>query len=280
MNSKLKSAIKSKDGWWASIFAGPCANRLLEPICEIPWISPNLITVCSLLIGLAAGFCFAKGDYGSLLCGAILVQVSFVVDCMDGQLARYRQQFSLIGAWLDRISDRVKDFWYFFSLAFGFYSMHPKIFYYGLHGLSNFLGLILGTKIFFLPDSLQFILMQESEMPSWIIWPLAMFANFAVFLIDYYVNQDMKLSPREASLDSNSHSKSSFKILRGIFRFGLDVYQGCPILRFNIGEQALLISIFAACGAVYHLFCVFVLLGAFYIIYWPFAKFYGFGPSK
>ena len=125
--NKLRSAIKQKDGWWASIFSGPLANRFLEPICDIPWISPNLITISSFFIGLTAAWCFAVGDYAHLLCGAVLVQLSFIVDCMDGQLARYRQQFSKLGAWLDRVSDRVKDFAFFFSLALGFFCNHNKV---------------------------------------------------------------------------------------------------------------------------------------------------------
>ncbi|MCE2928526.1 MAG: CDP-alcohol phosphatidyltransferase family protein [Candidatus Caenarcaniphilales bacterium] len=288
MNAKLRDAIKKKDGWWATLFSGPLANILLRPICDISWITPNLITVSSLGIGILAGLCFAQGKYSFLVIGAFLVQLSFVVDCMDGQLARYRQQFSKLGAWLDRISDRVKDFWYFFTLAWGFYSIHPQVFFLGPKNLSDFLAFVLGPKVFQLPAFLSMCLMKQSEISSWIIWPLAMIAMFSVFLIDYYVNQDMKL---EAAPDSHAptglamtEAKQSpsfaLNLIKSFFKFGLNVYKSVPILRFNIGEQALLISIFCLLNSVYHLMCVFALLGTFYLFYWPVAKYFGFSPEK
>ncbi len=285
--AKLRNAIKKKDGWWASIFSGPLANRLLEPVCDIAWITPNLITLTSLFIGIIAAFCFAQGEYFYLLAGGILVQFSFIVDCMDGQLARYRQQFSKLGAWLDRVSDRLKDFIYFFSLAWGFYKIHKDVFYIGWDFVNWLLEQFLTAReIFLLPVDLQAILMTKIDFPAWIIWPLAMIAMFTVLLIDYYVNQDMKLEGvvREdnASLraDSARHGSLAMTILKNFLRFGLLVYRSIPILRFNIGEQVLLISIFTALNSVFALMLVFAGLGTFYIIYWPIAKYYGFTDAK
>ncbi len=312
--SKLRSAIKTKDGWWASIFAGPLANRFLEPICDIAWISPNLITVTSLFVGVLAACCFAQGHYSYLFAGALLVQLSFVVDCMDGQLARYRQQFSNLGAWLDRVSDRVKDFLYFFALAWGFFHKHSVEFQYTLSGLNHLLGLCLSPRqIFLLPEKIQSFLMQSYILPSWIIWPIAMIAMFTVFLIDYYVNQNMQLNPsvnlhllRYASSSESSLTEESTAALQNsqalhledfrtdsdkknprvknpifaIFHIGLAIYQKIPILRFNIGEQALLISVFALLNAVFSLILFFAVLGSFYCIYWPIAKYYGLTPEK
>jgi archaetidylinositol phosphate synthase len=247
--AKLRSAIKKKDGWWASIFSGPLANRLLEPICEIKWISPNLITISSLIVGLIASYFFYRGSHLDLIIGAFLVQLSFVVDCMDGQLARYRQQFSKLGAWLDRIADRVKDFFYFFSLAIGYY----------LHG---------------------------AESQAWTVFPIAMIAMFSVFLIDYYVNQDMKLEPelplQEASSEGEDKSVRAKRSnpLHLILKLGLKVYQAVPVLRFNIGEQALLLSLFTAFNQVYIGISFFAALGVFYCFYWPVAKLYGFTSEK
>jgi len=280
--SKLKDAIKKKDGWWASLFAGPFANKLLYPIADINWITPNHITIFSLFVGLVAAFCFAQGSYRFLVIGAILVQLSFVIDCMDGQLARYRQQFSKLGAWLDRISDRVKDFLYIFSLAWGFQATNPEVFFLGMKNLSDLFAYIYGAQCFRWPVDLQVLLMRNAEFPTWIIWPTAMLALFAVFLIDYYVNQDMKLETRVSSNENpttpvNSPAKS---FVKKFFNFGLKVYEAIPILRFNIGEQAFLISFFCLINSVFPLLCAFAGLGLFYCLYWPLAKYYGFAPSK
>ncbi len=44
---------------------------------------------------------------------------AFVLDCVDGQLARYTRQFSKLGAWLDSIFDRTKEYVVFAGLAIG-----------------------------------------------------------------------------------------------------------------------------------------------------------------
>lgn len=290
--ARLRQSIKAKDGWWASIFSGPLANRLLEPIADIQAITPNHITIFSLFIGLVAAYFFAQGNHTSLIIGAVLVQLSFVIDCMDGQLARYRQQFSNLGAWLDRISDRVKDFVYFFALAWGFFHQNSNVFYIDISGIGNLLANILGQEVFLLPADFQVVLMQSIAVPSWFIWPLAMFASFTIFLIDYYVNQDMKLAViarHEVSKQSSQETQPgllrrlsllAMTILRQVLQFGIKVYNAIPILRFNIGEQALLITIFTACNAVFFLNCFFALLGGFYCIYWPITKLQGISPSK
>ena len=290
--TKLRSCIKDKDGWWASKFSGPLANRFLEPICEIPWLTPNQLTLTSLFIGFIACAYFFKGDLVSLVIGGILVQLSFIVDCMDGQFARYSKKFSAMGAWLDRISDRIKDFAYFFSLAFGFFKMHPDHFEYGITPLVNFISNFISPEQYFSIDPLiHVITMQSLEIASWIVFPVAMIAMFTVFLIDYYVNQDMKFPIRNPEEQSDEDSVVSLPgaqqrgnpflgFLKPILKFGLQVYKAIPILRFNIGEQALLITIFCLLNSVFSLLCFFAVLGSFYVIYWPFAKYFGFTELK
>ena len=45
-----------------------------------------------------------------MVAGAVLLQLAFTFDCVDGQLARYTRQFSKLGAWLDSIFDRTKEY--------------------------------------------------------------------------------------------------------------------------------------------------------------------------
>jgi hypothetical protein len=51
--------------------------------------------------------------------GALLLQVAFMFDCVDGQLARYTRRFSRFGAWLDSTFDRLKDWVVYAGLAIG-----------------------------------------------------------------------------------------------------------------------------------------------------------------
>jgi hypothetical protein len=269
---KLKAAIKKIDGWWASIFSGPVANYLLRYIADINWISPNHVTLFALFLGILASVCFVIASPLFMILGALLVQLSFIVDCMDGQLARYRQQFSVLGAWLDRIADRVKDFLYFFSLALGFFLKHRD-----LKDLSNISGSSMANHIDYHIGGLNI------SFESWLVWPIAMVALFTILLIDYYVNQDMKLAPAVVSLpvnNSNSESRPALSPIMLVLSFGKQVYQRVPILRFNIGEQALLITIFTAFNAVFLMLIFFATLGTFYVFYWPVARLKGFATRK
>lgn len=49
----------------------------------------------------------------------LLLLFSFVLDCTDGQLARYSLQYSTMGAWLDATFDRAKEYAYYAGLALG-----------------------------------------------------------------------------------------------------------------------------------------------------------------
>lgn len=115
---RLKMANRAVDGFF-SIFV---LRRLSKPLT---WLAvkigatPNQVTILSFAIGLLAAYYFAQGDFWSVLLGAVLLQLSIVVDCVDGELARYTRQFSELGAWLDAITDRVKEYVVFLGLAYG-----------------------------------------------------------------------------------------------------------------------------------------------------------------
>jgi hypothetical protein len=68
-------------------------------------------------VAAAAGF--ATGERWGLIAGAVLLQVAFTLDCVDGQLARYTRTFSTFGAWLDSVFDRGKEYVVYAGLAIG-----------------------------------------------------------------------------------------------------------------------------------------------------------------
>jgi len=118
--SRLKSAIKTRDAWWARLIIGPLANRVVARLADTR-ISPNQVTLTSLGVGVVAAALFADGRWPSLAAGGLLVQLSFLLDCVDGQLARYRASSNLFGSILDRVCDRLKLFAVVFGLSVGLY---------------------------------------------------------------------------------------------------------------------------------------------------------------
>ena len=73
----------------------------------------------SIAVGVLAAAGFANGERWGMVAGAVLLYFAFVLDCVDGQLARYTRQFSKLGAWLDSIFDRTKEYVVFAGLAIG-----------------------------------------------------------------------------------------------------------------------------------------------------------------
>jgi phosphatidylglycerophosphate synthase len=117
---RLKLANRANDGFF-SVYVLRRFSKLLTWVAVKIGATPNQVTTASFAIGLFAAFLFAQGDFWSILLGAILLQVSIIVDCVDGELARYTRKFSELGAWLDAITDRVKEYAVFLGLAYGAY---------------------------------------------------------------------------------------------------------------------------------------------------------------
>ncbi|MFN7970757.1 MAG: CDP-alcohol phosphatidyltransferase family protein [Acidobacteriota bacterium] len=70
-------------------------------------VTPNHITLASFALGLLAVGAIATGSYGLAVLGAALLQVSAMVDCADGELARLKYLESPFGAKLDIALDNV-----------------------------------------------------------------------------------------------------------------------------------------------------------------------------
>ncbi|MFF7548873.1 DUF5941 domain-containing protein [Streptomyces canus] len=115
---RLKSAVKSRDGFFTTHFISPY-SRYLARWCARRGLTPNQVTTASLITALIAAACAATGTRGGFIAAGVLLIASFVLDCTDGQLARYSLQYSTLGAWLDATFDRAKEYAYYAGLALG-----------------------------------------------------------------------------------------------------------------------------------------------------------------
>lgn len=116
--ARLDSAVKPVDGFFATFLVTPYSKHVARWAAE-RGVTPNQVTVTSLAVGLVAAVCCALGSRPALVAGALLLQLSFTLDCIDGQIARYTRRFSALGAWLDSVSDRVKEYAVYAGLAVG-----------------------------------------------------------------------------------------------------------------------------------------------------------------
>lgn len=115
---RLKSAVKSRDGFFTTHFISPY-SRYIARWCARRGLTPNQVTTASLLTALIAAGSAATGTRGGYIVAGVLLLCSFVLDCVDGQIARYALQYSTLGAWLDATFDRAKEYAYYAGLALG-----------------------------------------------------------------------------------------------------------------------------------------------------------------
>lgn len=115
---RLRSAVKARDGFFTTYCISPY-SRYLARWCARRGLTPNQVTTASLLVALIAAGCAATGTRGGFVAAGLLLLFSFVLDCTDGQLARYSLQYSTLGAWLDATFDRAKEYAYYAGLALG-----------------------------------------------------------------------------------------------------------------------------------------------------------------
>jgi phosphatidylglycerophosphate synthase len=81
-------------------------------------ITPNQVTFLSVVVaaGAAAMFALVPG-YPALVSAALIFELSFVLDCADGQLARLRKTASPLGHLLDFLMDELKAMFIFGAVA-------------------------------------------------------------------------------------------------------------------------------------------------------------------
>jgi phosphatidylglycerophosphate synthase len=90
------------------LLVDPLAGRLVRLAAGRRWVTPDLLTGLAFLLGLAAAGAFLLAGPGWLVAGAALYYTGFVVDCMDGKIARLRAGGSVVGSWIDFVLDRLR----------------------------------------------------------------------------------------------------------------------------------------------------------------------------
>ncbi len=88
-------------------WAGRLWGRKLSPyatwiFARLGW-SPNAVTVAFIGCGIAAGVAVAFGGLATAIVAALLIQLYLVLDCSDGELARWQNRTSAAGVYLDGI---------------------------------------------------------------------------------------------------------------------------------------------------------------------------------
>ncbi|MFF2407073.1 CDP-alcohol phosphatidyltransferase family protein [Streptomyces sp. NPDC058092] len=124
-----KLTCKKRDAWWTVLLVDPVATRMLIVMARFKFITPNRVTWSALFVGLGSAYFFLKGDTWSLVIGAALYHLSFILDCIDGKLARLKGNGTVFGGWLDYVFDRIRVLFCALALMGGQYLRTHNEFY-------------------------------------------------------------------------------------------------------------------------------------------------------
>jgi phosphatidylglycerophosphate synthase len=83
----------------------PYVTRMLLPTR----VTANAVTWGTLVAGLAAAFLVSLPGVLPAAGAVLLIQLQMLLDCSDGEIARWRNQFSSTGVYLDRLSHYVTE---------------------------------------------------------------------------------------------------------------------------------------------------------------------------
>jgi len=88
-------------------------------------LTANPITIVWWPMGIISAFIFATGDYWMGVLAALILSLSFLIDFVDGEVARYRKQSSLLGVYLDYMAHYTINPLVMLGIGFGAYINNP-----------------------------------------------------------------------------------------------------------------------------------------------------------
>ncbi|MEM3630297.1 MAG: sugar phosphate nucleotidyltransferase [Nitrososphaerota archaeon] len=113
-----KNLIKPTDGPISKYINRPISTRVsLYLYKKGVKISPNSVTILIFLLGLISTFILAQGKY---VIGGLMVFIISILDGVDGELARLKNETTAFGGFLDSVLDRYIDLMIILSLVYSF----------------------------------------------------------------------------------------------------------------------------------------------------------------
>ena len=137
-----RSLSSNSDGIVDRFLNRPLGRYLSKILIHVPF-SPNQVSIVSTLVGILSGWFFASGYFIS---GALLLQLSAIIDCVDGDLARVLFKESRLGKWLDLVGDQFVHIAVFAGIGFGLARSDPASPALAL-GISAVLGVIISFAV-------------------------------------------------------------------------------------------------------------------------------------
>ncbi len=99
----------------------PIAKQIVGFLKNTP-VTPNQVTYFSVLVGFASGYAFSFSTPIFLILGGLLLEVTLVLDCVDGQLARAK---GMVSDW-GRLIDGIAGYFAYLAVVIGLIKGFPE----------------------------------------------------------------------------------------------------------------------------------------------------------
>ena len=154
MSDKLKRLWETKnknDEWWSSFVTAPLAIAVNYVVVDVKWLTPNLITLFSFITALVSVVFIIVGGFINFIIAAVLIHLSHILDCMDGQMALYRGVSSKSGSYFDKLTDQIQVTLWFGAMGYAAYVQSQNVLpvflafvgvaFYSLRGYAKYVGI-------------------------------------------------------------------------------------------------------------------------------------------
>jgi len=98
----------SGEHWAGHLYMRRLSIRLTRLVAPTR-ITPDGLTWCMIIAGLGAAAVLTVPHWWAAVLAAVLIQLQLLVDCSDGELARWRRKTGASGIYLDRLGHYVTD---------------------------------------------------------------------------------------------------------------------------------------------------------------------------
>lgn len=132
-----RQSKKKRDNFWTEWISRPPAAVLVWML-KGTRVTPNQVSFLAIAVAAGGGATMILWrTWLGLVVAGLLLQLAYVIDCVDGQLARIKSMASPVGALLDFMLDEVKAFLVIASAATRLFlqSNDPRWLLIGLGGL-------------------------------------------------------------------------------------------------------------------------------------------------
>lgn len=128
------NTVFTEEIWHARLFGRKAATYFTWIFLHTN-IKPNTVTIIAMALGAMGSLVFAYPSIVALLVGLVLFELYLILDSTDGELARFKKQFSSLGNYFDTIGHIVIYSCLYSAMGINVYLRTGKIFFL-------FLGLI------------------------------------------------------------------------------------------------------------------------------------------